>query len=43
MSEFYKPSMFNHYTVDSDNNDLILFNSYLGMNYLLRVSKRKIR
>ena len=41
MSEFYKPSMFNHYTEDYDNNDLILFNSYLGMNYLLRVSNKK--
>lgn len=33
--------MFNHYTEDYDNNDLILFNSYLGMNYLLRVSNKK--
>ena len=41
MSKFYKPSMFNHYTEDYDNNDLILFNSYLGMNYLLRVSNKK--
>ena len=41
MSEFYKPSMFNHYTEDYDTNELILFNSYLGMNYLLRVPNKK--
>lgn len=38
---FFKPSMFNHYTEDKDSNELVLYNSYLGMNYLLRVTADK--
>ena len=40
-AEFYKPSMFNHYTEDFDSNSLILFNSYLGVYYLLRIPEEK--
>ena len=38
----YKPSMFNHYVVDHENNSLILFNSYLGSRNIVIVVPSKI-
>ena len=37
----YKPSMFNHYALDPDNDSLILFNSYLGAPKIVSVGKEK--
>lgn len=41
MEKLYKPSMFNHYVEELEPKGLILFNSFSGMNYIIRVSEEK--
>lgn len=37
----YKPSMFNHFVEDRENNSLILFNSYVGRSNIVNVQQTK--